>query len=335
MKTKKGLKLYKNIRINTVLYLLFIAVFTSISGKLFAQGDARVSAKISATQITIGDQVRLFIEAQNNASAGTLQWAAIPDSFNNLEVVERGKIDTISSGGITTYKQRLILTGFDSGVYEIPSFAFTVHPATGGDSILLKTDSFALTVQSVAVDTSKGFKPIKGIMSVNTTWRDYVAYIGGGAGLLLVAIAVAYFLLKRKKTAPPKPAGPVESLHDRSLRMLNELDAKQLWQKNKVKEYYVELTDIVRSYIEERFNTPALELTTDELLVKAQFTRDLQPYYSLLSGILHTADLAKFAKAQPLPQEHTDALENARIFIQKSKPIVIQINHENKPETTS
>jgi hypothetical protein len=105
--------------------------------------------------------------------------------------------------------------------------------------------------------------------------------------------------------------------------MLSELESKQLWQQQQVKEYYIELTDIVRNYIEDRFKTPAMELTTDELLQKAKVHRDLIPYYGLLSIILQTADLAKFAKAQPLPQEHTDAIDKARELVVSSKPIIV------------
>jgi hypothetical protein len=107
------------------------------------------------------------------------------------------------------------------------------------------------------------------------------------------------------------------------LRLLAELEAQQLWQKQQVKEYYVALTDIVRNYLEARFNTAVMELTTDELLYKAQMHRELQPYHSLLSDILHTADLAKFAKAQPLPQEHTDAIDKARLLVERSKPAIV------------
>ena len=141
---------------------------------------------------------------------------------------------------------------------------------------------------------------------------------------MLLYYFLAFYFLRKKKVIAPKPPAPKEPAHYKALRMLNELDGKQLWQKNKVKEYYVDLTDIVRSYIEERFKTPAMELTTDELLEKVKFTRELQPYHSLLSSILHTADLAKFAKAQPLPQEHNDAMENAKQFVTTSKPIIVQ-----------
>ena len=105
--------------------------------------------------------------------------------------------------------------------------------------------------------------------------------------------------------------------------MLSELDAKQLWQKNQSKQYYIELTDIIRKYIEDRFNTPAMELTTEEILDKARMVRDMQPFYDMLTEVLHMADLAKFAKFEPLPQEHMDAMEKARHFVNTSRPIII------------
>ena len=86
-----------------------------------------------------------------------------------------------------------------------------------------------------------------------------------------------------------------------------------------------------------RFQTQALELTTDELLEKAQMLKELQPYHDLLSIILHTADLAKFAKAQPLPQEHTDAMGKAKHFVATSRPVVIEVSAEDtdKPNNDS
>jgi hypothetical protein len=296
-------------------FLFFISINS------FAQGNTVASARIDARQIVVGDQARLFIEVQNNPSVNRLQWAAIPDTFNDLEVVERGKIDTIKNGPVYTYRQRLLITGFDSGVFKIPPFVFSVTPGSG-TSYTVQTDSFNLLVQTVAVDTTKDFKGIKGIIYVKSSWRDYIwVIIGGIVFLALLAFVLWYFI--RNKKAAPKPQGPVESLQDYTLRLLSELDARQLWQKKQVKEYYVELTNIVRNYIEQRFQTPAMELTTDELLTKAQVLPEMQPYYELLSQILTTADLAKFAKFQPLPQEHMDAMARAKQFADTSRPVVI------------
>ena len=298
-----------------------VAILVLSSVTALAQPDATATARMDARQIVVGDHVRLFLEVTNKPSLGTVQWAAMPDTFNSLEVVEKGKIDTIAAGDMVTYKQRLVITGFDSGLFKVPSFIFPVA-ATNGDPYTIQTDSFMLAVNTVAVDTTKAFKPIKDVIYVDWSWLDYVWYILAGVVLLVLIVAVVVYLIKKKKQAPPVPEGPKETLQEKALRQLRELDAKQLWQQGKVKEYYVELTDILRSYIEERFSTPAMELTTDELLYKAQVHRELQPYQTALSVILTTADLAKFAKAQPAPQEHTDVMMRAIEIVEKSKPVI-------------
>lgn len=299
-------------------FILMVLPFAS-----FAQPDAVTTTRLDVRQIMVGDQARLFIEVKNNPSQGTLFWASIPDSFNNLEVVERGKIDTVVSGDAVTYKQRLLITGFDSGLFKVPSFYFPLK-SPKGDSFYVQTDSFDLLVQTVEVDTTKAFKPIKNIIYVKPSWLDYIWYIVGAILLIAAVVAIVVFIMKRKKEEPPKPEGPKETLQEYALRVLNELERKQLWQNQQVKEYYVELTDVVRNYIEARFNTPAMELTTDELLHKAQLHKELITYYELLSTILRTADLAKFAKAQPLPQEHMDALDKAKQLIISSTPAITE-----------
>jgi len=306
-------------RIQALFPLLILAGSTA-----FAQGDAKVTARIDANKISIGDQARLFIEVQHNPSQSRLQWAYIPDTFNTLEVVEKGKIDTIKQGDIVTYKQRLLVTGFDSGAYTIPAFIFPVVP-NSGTAYTVQTDSFSLLVQTVAVDTSKGFRGIKGIMQVKNTWLDYIWYIIGGIVLIALAIFIGMRMAKKKKPVPVTvPQGPVETLQERTVRVLRELEQQGLWQKGQVKEYYTQLTDILRGYIEQRFLTPAMELTTDELLYSARGHKEMHAQLYLLTNILQTADLEKFAKAQPLPHEHTTALDQAIEFVNNTKPVITE-----------
>ncbi len=311
-------------RSTSIKIAFLLSLILSTGSLMHAQKDASVHARIDAMQLVVGDQARLFIEVQHNPKTSKLQWATIPDSNDHLEVVEKGKIDTTVHGDITVYKQRLLITGFDSGVFQFPALAFTVLPQKDS-AYLLHTDSFKLLVQTVPVDTTKGFKSIKGIILVKTSWRDYLGYIGIGlAALLVIAGFIAFFTSKNKKRVPVVKRGPVETLTERTLRELEELERKNLWQQDKIKDYYTELTDIVRLYIEERFNTPAMELTTDELLYKAKMHKALQKYRQMLETILTTADLAKFAKAQPLPEEHVTAMETAKQFVQSSKPVVVE-----------
>ena len=114
-----------------------------------------------------------------------------------------------------------------------------------------------------------------------------------------------------------------------ALQRLNELDGKQLWQKNKIKQYYVELTDIVRTYIERELKIPALESTTDELM---ETIGDFNTSSSLnipnetvdkLNNLLKDADLVKFAKFKPLVNDIELHRNSAGEIIDELHPKVI------------
>jgi hypothetical protein len=178
-----------------------------------------------------------------------------------------------------------------------------------------------MLVQTVPVDTTKPYKPIKGIMLVELTWRDYIWYIVGGLILLLAIITLFIYLNKRKKPVPQMPPAPPEPLHVMALRQLTALETESLWQKGEVKEYYVRLTDILRNYIEARFGIPAMERTTDELTYATRRHVELRPHTNQLYTILSTADMAKFARAQPLPEEHLSTMQLAKDFITATIPV--------------
>jgi hypothetical protein len=300
-----------------------ILLLTLTATNLLAQ-DVKVGARIDAAQITIGDQARLFLEAQHNPKTSQLQWAVIPDTFNSLEVVEKGKIDTIKNGDIVTYKQRLLITGFDSGMHVVPAFVFNIIP-NGGQLSIQQTDSFPILVQTVAVDTNQAFKGIKDIIYVKSTWLDYLWYIIGAIILIILTTIVVLYFIKNKKTAVPvsAPHPPSETVTEKALRQLIELEKKKLWENNQPKEYHTELVDILRTYIEERFGVNVMEHTSDEILYKAATHKEMSQHRMLLSNVLYIADLAKFAKAQPKPEEHLAAMEYARQFVAATMPVVI------------
>ena len=303
----------RSARITLLVFLL------AACGKIHAQ-DASASLTADANKIFVGDQARVFLSVTHNPATSKIQWPIIPDSLQGLEIEERDRIDTIKTGAMVVYRQRLNVTGFDSGIFTIPRFTVTVTPNNGAP-YSITTDSLQLLVQTVPVDTTKAFKPIKGIIEVKSSWLDYIWLI---LGLLLFAglavFVILYFIKNKKVAAPPANTGPVETLQEKALRMLAALEGESLWQKGAVKEYYVRLTDIVRGYVEARFGTPALELTTDELLSNARHSPAAMPVVPYLEKILYTADLAKFARAQPTPAEHADAMQAARDLVQATPP---------------
>ena len=185
--------------------ILTLAAFFLLANT-FAQGDASVKVSVIQSKILVGDQLSYTIEAKHDAGKSRLQWASIPDTFNNLEVIERGKIDTGTQGDVTIYRQTLLITGFDSGVYVIPSFVFPVVP-NSGTAYSLQTDALPVLVQTVAVDTTKPFRDIKDIIPIETTWRDYLWLIIAAIALLVLVIVLIIYLKNRKtKPKPPPPS---------------------------------------------------------------------------------------------------------------------------------
>lgn len=302
---------------------IFIAIFVLLTpiflfSKVCAQSK-NIEAKIDAQQIVLGDQLRYFVSATIDTTQEKLRWASFPDTFNTLEIVEKGKIDTQRNGAFVTYKQRLLITGFDSGSFLIPRFQFLAINKNGTVDSLF-SDSFRLMVNTVAVDTTKEFKAIKNIAEVQSSWMDNLPLILGILlSIIITAFLVVYIMNKRKNKPKVQAVEFAETYHERSLRLLKELDKKELWQQDKVKDYYTELSEIVRHYIEQRFKTNAMELTTDELLRKAKKHREMAVFRNSLKPLLEAADLAKFAKANPLPEEHIEAMQLALIFVKISK----------------
>jgi large-conductance mechanosensitive channel len=299
----------------------FLLAFISLSVTSFLKADAQspsVRAFTDERKIVIGDQVRLFLEVKPNTKLDKIQWAQMPDSIHGLEIVEKGQIDTVTSGNTFSLKQRLLVTGFDSGKYYIPAFKFQI--TSNGQTQELYTDSIPIEVQTVAVDTTKAFKPIKEIEEVKFSIWEYWMQILAGLILIGFIVFLVFYFVKNKRTSIPSKAtkAPPEKAHEKALRLLNELKGKQYMQQGRSKEYFTEISDIIRTYLEERFSITAMEQTTDELLSLLKKQTDskaeLRKIRPELKLILRTSDLAKFAKANPLPDEY-EACYNAAIEV--------------------
>ncbi len=142
----------------------------------------------------------------------------------------------------------------------------------------------------------------------------------GGAALLLLIVLVLV-LRKRKNavTLAPVPVVPL-SPHEWALRQLEVLQKQQMWQNGQVKGYHSALTHVVREYLEKRYGISALEQTTDEILAQLRRHGFDASLAQKLADVLQTADLVKFAKAQPTAEFHEQAMAYARSFILETMP---------------
>jgi len=140
--------------------------------------------------------------------------------------------------------------------------------------------------------------------------------------LILLAVGIWYFLKRKKqKKAPelsPRPA------HEIALERLDLLRKKNLAEKGMIKEFYVELSDIVRRYIEARFSFRAPEMTTEEFLFILRHASVLSDKEKeLLKVFLMHCDMVKFAKYRPTAVEIEQSLKSAEDFIVRTKKEVL------------
>ncbi len=138
----------------------------------------------------------------------------------------------------------------------------------------------------------------------------------------VLAALIVILLIKKKKSKEETKKAPPLPAHVKALRALKELDEKHLVEKNKIKEFYYELSDILRHYIEDRFALKAPEQTTEEFLhelnTDANFPKE---YRSLLKKFLTECDLVKFANYSASPENAKNAENSTVDFIEETKII--------------
>lgn len=307
-------------------YLSALLILLSLVTSVSRAQDVRVTATFDTTAIKIGEQVGLTLTFTGPENVRVL-WPYLPDSLGgSLQVIGRGKIDTAIAADkrSVSITQKLNLTSFDSGLYTLPSipFQYTLAPDTTGRYAL--SGEQRLAVHTVRVDTTQAFKPIAGPLSVPVTFREMLPWIL--LGILIIGVAVsAFFILKKMRNKEPlflfKPK-PVIPPHQKALEDLEKLRMRKLWQAGQVKEYYSELTEILRRYIEERYQVPALEQTTAEIMesLRQQQLCPADPE-GRLERILVLADMVKFAKMQPLASENEQSMGEGVKFIQETTPV--------------
>ncbi|HBB91557.1 MAG: hypothetical protein A2X22_06100 [Bacteroidetes bacterium GWF2_49_14] len=283
---------------------------------------SKVTARIDTTRMLIGDQVNLWLEL-DQASKQIIHFPSPGDSIaGKIEVLSASRPDTIAHTKQSwKLRQRIVLTAFDTGFYVIPPFVFRF--ADGSDS--LKTAALGLEVLGIPVDTTKGITDIKAPYEIPVSFVEVVPYLV--VGLLLVLIILLYIRYIRKKRKQledaPRPEIPPVPAHIWALGELDELVREKLWQQGKVKLYYSRLTDILRRYIELRFLFPAMEQTTDEIMSDFRKAGNLPENISLeLFNLLQLADLVKFAKWNPVAEEHESSQKSSYDFVLRTKPVV-------------
>ena len=280
-----------NIKRNKVALSLFFVLYSLFS---FSQ----VKTEVDTTKIRIGEQINYKIKVEADSSS----LVVFPEgqTFMPLENVEALKIDTTKKDAKFLLSRIYKLTQFDSGSYTIPRQKIII-----GDKPFF-TDSLRVDVNTIEVDTTKqqlyDIKPIIEVEKSGGNWWKWL--IGVIAALALIAFLLYWFIWRQKPLTEDEEIALLPP-YDRAKLALKKLDESQYLIRSEVKEYYSELTFIIRKYFDEKVYDRALESTTDELINRLNLLKDgnqvplTKDTIKNLESILKRADLVKFAKSAP------------------------------------
>lgn len=302
------------------LLLLFLLPVTAL-----AQSNPKVNAEVDTLSIKIGEQIQYRITVETDST--DVVFFPEGQTFSPLETVEAIMADTIKSEEKVILQKIYALTQFDSGAYTIPPQRIAINEQP------FFTDSFQIKVADVAVDTTKQkMYDIKPLIQVERSLADmWLTALWILLGLIVVGGLVYWFFLRKKPLTEEEKVALLPP-YDRALIELKKLENSKYLIQDEYKQYYSELTDIVRSYLEEDVHVSAMESTTSELITKLEMLKDAgelnldDDTIQQFQKILQTADLVKFAKSKPA----TSIAEQDRKVVEQ---IVIK-THEALPEPT-
>lgn len=207
------------------------------------------------------------------------------------------------------YVADLTLIAFDADTLRLPTLGIQLQ----GGGKALSNPLEVIVLPTPAPDDLNDMAEIKDIRRESKWWTDYWPWAAGALGVLLLLGALFWLAARADKRKRAAVSRSIEAPpHERALRRLEVLTTKRLWQQGQIKEYYAELTHILREYLEKRYQVPALESTSEQLTIQLAQTDFPDGQLATLRELLIQADLAKFAKAEPPMDFHHQAWQEVR-----------------------
>ncbi len=307
--------------------LLYI-IFLLIAGLNLSAQTVNVNASIDTNFILIGEQTQIHLKVQYrlDGESVNVKFPELKDTIStkNIEIVYSSAVDTTypdpNDLSLVEQTKKITITSFDSGYYEIPYFEFIINNQP------YQTGPIQIEVQTLAVDTSKAIFDIKGPIDEPFSFIDWLKENWIWIAIVLVLLIGFYILYKYLKNRPKaivEEIVPEIPYYIITLEKLEKLREEKLWQAGKVKLHHSEISEILREYLEKRYSVKALEHTTNEIMQSLRFQTIDADLLSKLNQMLTMADMVKFAKEKPLPEENDRSLLFAFEFVNSTKLIII------------
>ena len=281
------------------------------------EGPVTATLTLTPAEPRLGDPLVLTLDVVAKAGVA-VEMPAFGEALGRFAIVDYTPREEATEDGVRL-SQRYTLQAPSSGRQRIPrlrvEFLDQRDPDVDSRARELLTDELAFVIASVLPEGQPldELRPARASLEElhgpwlarNWPWIVLVLVVVGGGGAALV-----WWLRRAEERAR-------QTAFDRAMARLDRLERRGLPGSDAADAWYVELSDIVRRYIEERFALRAPELTTEEFLAEAGRSAELTAAHrELLAAFLATCDRVKFARYSPGEGESQDALGNAKRFLE-------------------
>lgn len=298
---------------------IFLSIFLFFAlVNITLAGEISVRTSIEPSEILIGEQASLKIELTQDKD-DKVSWPQFSDTIaTNVSIIEKLATDTISlPDNRISITSEYLVSSYDSGFYYIPEFVFETV------SQKVTSNPVGLTVNTVQVnEQTDDIHAEKEIMSAPFSWIELAQWSGIGlAIILIIAIIVLLlmrFVFKKKVTIIPEEPEVILPAHVVALEKLEQIKTEKIWQQGQIKQFYTQLTDVIREYLSRAYSINAMEMTTDEIVALVKKNKDLDEIRIVLKEMLELSDLVKFAKFIPLENENEKAVLDAFMIVEKT-----------------
>ncbi len=281
------------------------------------RGPAAWRVAASRTSLSTAEELVLQ-ESITTPDAATVTWPDLPAALaEHFTVVEAKPLSRPATKGRIYRERSLRLYPKHPGTIEIP--ARQIKVSNGGNTESpLELPAFSVTVASVVKGATPLPEPLTMRLAKQIPWK----WLGLAVGLLLLAAVAVWYWRRPGPAAASAPAIPLVPPAEEALLALARLEASGLIAAGRFKEFYLDLTTLLRRYLERRFGVAALERTTDEFLAETRGDpRFAGSEFQILPSLLGEADLVKFAEVQPGPGAAGAALAACRRFVEVTRPV--------------
>lgn len=280
---------------------------------------AQFTVEVDTQAILVGEplELRLYLEGEKSDS---IVWPIIEEGLQlkKMEILSVEPIDTTLKNNNQLLKQVFTITSFDSGVWAVPPFQAILN----GDT--LETSPFIVEVSLVQADSAEQFMPIKDPYEFPVTFKEWITKYGWWVGAILGVALLAFVGYRQWKNRVPTDKEPVKeevqiAAYLWVLEELQQLEKAAIWQQGNHKEFHVRWSEVFREFLERQYQIPALESTTEEIKILLRRVDLAENLKSQLIEAFKIADLVKFARTVPLPNENEFCFQVARNIAEEVK----------------